>query len=750
MPIGSEILKQFYISYKTVSDLRGSKRLKTEMREVSTVSKRTGRDFKEMGKVVRRASTAFVAVTAAIGGTTFALAALAEKGDRFRQQMIGLVGLAPQTAAAFSRAATTIAATYGRTLEEVGAAFYSTTSAGYRGRQAEEIVVGAARGAAAGLGTVDEVTKLLTLSLSVFKDDGLKAADALDKLAAGARQANFDGNALGAVLPQIGVFAKGLGVDFGEVTGLVAAMSKQMESATVASTALQSLLRSLAAPTSIGLKALKDLGIELQVLRDVIERDGLLAGVELLDTAIENAVGLGAEYDITLRAIVERIESQTAFKVLAGDLETANKIVNESTGSVDTLGEALDPVLLSTDALRSNFKLLGSELGENFIPWIDAAARKLGDLAIWMNENEGFADRLIGAAFLSGQGGIIGSGRGQIGKEGAVDSFTQTRLKFKQGQLDELAEENKRQEEARKRFEEEDRLRREAEAERKRLRQASIARGQGWNIPAPPTSEMYGQGMAAVGRYLQGRGDMRSIRATLPMPPAAYGSTRAGMMDTGDQVVLTLEQMAEAGRRATDGLLGFGDHLANFFQNVGLGGVGRGLSTAISGIDSIRSGIGAFRGARQGLQNAGGLGGLLASQGPMIAIAGVTTAIFGFLKIRAKRREKREERRRQEQQRYHLETMRALNPYSHMRGQSLGNIGRYWSGGGFDDVFLGGGSTVPSEGPGLARMGGGQTMVQAPVSIMVNAGPGMDEQMIAHQVQQKLTAVFRQTAADFG
>ena len=114
------------------------------------------------------------------------------------------------------RQGTDISAKFGRNLNEVGQAFYSTTSAGYRSQEALDIVEGSAKGAATGLGSVAEVSKVLTLSLSVFKDDGLQAGQALDVLTAAARSANFEANALAGVLPELGLFAKGLGIDFAE------------------------------------------------------------------------------------------------------------------------------------------------------------------------------------------------------------------------------------------------------------------------------------------------------------------------------------------------------------------------------------------------------------------------------------------------------------------------------------------------------------------------------------------------------
>ena len=738
MPIGSETLKEFYIRYKTTSDLRGAKDTKRELKDVGTVSKRTGRDFRQLRQTMLRASRAFVTMGVAIGGTALAFGNLASKADVFRQQMVGLVGLAPKTATAFSKAATRIAATYGRTLEEVGRAFYATTSAGYRGQQAEGIVTGAARGAAAGLGTVDEVTKLLTLSLSVFKDDGLEAADALDKLAAGARQANFDGNALGAALPQLGLFAKGLGIDFGETTGLLAAMSKQIANAGEASTALQSLFRGLSAPSEQGRKALAGLGIEVQDLHDRIAEDGLLAGIQLLDGALKASVGTGAAYAAELQKILARVESQTAFKALIGDLETANKIIGEVTGSTGTLDEALGPVLQGTSELFNQFKLIGAELGEVLLPQIDALSRGLGRIAETMNENQPTI-RSFWSTLLNPWGSrgftnfrldkhLPSSHGGRFSKD--------ARDAFRQAQLDELAEENRRQAAASAALAQGGTL---VLGGTPIIPAAAAAGGGGTARRRPVIIPGSAVGAAGVSRFSVAGASVPGLRSA---SSAMIENRRIRVMQMQEQVA---QRLAYAGDRAVDSLLGFGDHLIRFFDAVGLRGVGSGIHTAVSTIDAVRSGIDAYDKTKETIKDIG-------KAGPVgIAIATAAVGIFAFLKIRSKRREKREQEQQRQQQRYHLETLRALNPYRSVRGQSLGNIGRYWSGGGFDDVYLGGGSTgPPGEGPGMASMGGGGTMVQAPVTITVNASPGMDEQMVAHQVQQKLTAVFRQTAADFG
>ncbi|MDE2725488.1 MAG: phage tail tape measure protein, partial [Gemmatimonadota bacterium] len=413
MPIsssGGERLKRFYVEYSTRSDTTDVKRLQAELVKLQGQTKRTEGKFERLGRRAGRLGNVMLGLSGALAGSAIGFGKLASRTDKFRQQMIGLVGLSPEVAGQFKAAGATIAATFGRDIDEVQSAFYSVTSAGYRSREALDIVERSAQGATAGLGTVAEVSKLLTLSLSVFKQDGLEAGDAMDKLAAGARQANFDGNALGAVLPQLGIFAKGLGVDFGETTGLMAAMSKQIGNAGEAATALQSLFRGLAAPSAQGRKALRDMGIEVQELHDLISEEGLIAGVEFLDQSIRDAVGSGAAYGETLQKVLARIESQTAFRALTSDVEGFSQIVAEVTGASGTLAESLDPVKMGTAEVMNQFKTLGSMVGEVLLPTIDRLGRRLADVQKWMAENADTVQGLAGFVFKVGIPALGGLG----------------------------------------------------------------------------------------------------------------------------------------------------------------------------------------------------------------------------------------------------------------------------------------------------------------------------------------------------
>ena len=735
MPIGSEKLKEFYVHYRTTSDLRGSRRIKGELRNVSRTSKRTKTDFVGLRKEAAKLGRGFLVLTTAAGGTALALGRLASRADVYRQQMEGLVGLAPKTAMAFSKAATDIAATYGKTLEEVGAAFYSTTSAGYRGQQAENIVLGSAQASAAGLGTVAEVAKLLTLSLSVFKDDGLEAAEALDKLAAGARQANFDGNALGAILPSLGLSSKQLSIDFGELTGLSAALSKQMANAGEAGTALESLLQTLIAPAEMGRKTLDKMGLSVQDLYNKIADEGLLAGLALLEQTMRDNTDTTAEYGAVLDKIITRKESKRAYAALIGDMEQARSIVAEVSGATGTLDEALKPVRQGTNELYRNLKIIGAELGEGFLPMIDRTSRSLGNMAQWLNKSGEGVKQLL-TAFVSGRA-LLGWG---ITPENLATPTNQptgsgvTPHGRTASNTPKPTNPNPR-------------------AYTFEWDQTSGAwRLKDKSVPAQVAADPVAAGRRVARprvRPIPVLGEQRFGVGSLA-PGDLHGREFDFRFKTWRLEREAAEEIAAASRRAADGLLNMGDQVAFFLNKVGLGGPASALRGAIGGIDAVRGGIGAFKDAKAHISKAGGIGSLLASNGPMIAVAGAATAIFGFLKIRAARREKREQRRRQEQVRMHYETLRALNPYSNMRGQSLGNIGRYWHGGGFENVFVGNTSGPPSAAPAFAPAGRASAQIQAPVNITVNPSPGMNEQDLARMVSRELGMVFRQTASDFG
>ncbi|MDE2698676.1 MAG: hypothetical protein OXI23_07400, partial [Gemmatimonadota bacterium] len=117
-----------------------------------------------------------------------------------------------------------------------------------------------------------------------------------------------------------------------------------------------------------------------------------------------------AAYGETLQKVLARIESQTAFRALASDVEGFGQIVSEVTGASGTLAESLDPVKMGTAEVMNQFKTLGVTVGEVLLPTIDRLGRRLADVQKWMAENADTVQGLAGFVFKVGIPALGGLG----------------------------------------------------------------------------------------------------------------------------------------------------------------------------------------------------------------------------------------------------------------------------------------------------------------------------------------------------
>ena len=781
--MAKETLKNFYIRYNTTADLKGTRQVKGELKDVQGESKKTGRSFKGFAKSAGTVATAVAAAGVAIGGLIAKFASLASEADKSRQQMIGLVGLSPQVAAMFSSEATKIASKYGQSVSGVGDAFYAVTSAGYRGAEAIQIVDAASKGALIGLGETDDIVKLLTLSLQVFKDDGLTASEALDQLAGAARAANADADALGGILPALGVHAKNLGIDFGETAALAAVMTKSVKDVGEIRTQLQGLFLSFNQASTV--KELENLGIPLQEFHDLIREDTLSA-LELLETTLRDKFGDTSEYGIALQKLFPRVQAKSAFQVLVGDLEGGKEIVDQVANSLGTTDDAMKSVMMGTAELREQFKTLQTTIGTAFLPMMDNLAKKMGETTDWFTSaDESAVEFRDSIDTLANSLENLTSVMFKLGKRWQM--FTKYSGASFIGQYTSFLALG-------------DYL--EGDFSRITGKPKGPAQTTPTGIPFVPFSP-----------FIEEESTPTTTTPTTPVVTSTARPIRAPITFTGTGsvgvretrafnlgsnnipsqlqeldwfrgIVLAsreAEFMAEALRQSTDALLDFGDELAGVLSNAGLGGAGRALSSVTGAFDTARSVGGAFKAAQRAVDTQGGIdnivSGALSSAGPLGIIAGGVTLIGGLFKTFSRRSEKRAKRQLEEQQRQSALLAASLNPYRGLRGQSLGDIGKYWTGGGFNSMMISG-STGRSESIGMreerlfhpigiiqtdpnslfpssvnTQMPSaftGSTKVEAPISITVNASPGMDESAVAREVQSKLTQQFRQTVADFG
>lgn len=178
------------------------------------------------------------------------------------------------------------AATFGSTSAAQAKAFYSIVSAGVKGttNQLKTLSV-ANKAAVAGLVDINTASRALVSSVNAYRTSGLTAEEASDKLFVSVREGQTTFGELADFLGNASSIANSAGVSFAELTGTVAALTKNGIETSKATIAMRSVLSALVNPTQEATETAKAFGLSLttivkdsggfaQALKLIAERTG--------------------------------------------------------------------------------------------------------------------------------------------------------------------------------------------------------------------------------------------------------------------------------------------------------------------------------------------------------------------------------------------------------------------------------------------------------------------------------------------
>jgi hypothetical protein len=165
--------------------------------------------------------------------------------------------------------------------------------------------------------------------VNAYGESTLSGAKAVDILAEAVRLGKLAPEELAASMGQVLPLASNLGVSFAEVGAAMAGMSKTGTDASTAATQLRQILATLAKPTGEANRALADMGLSAEGLREQIREKGLFSTLETLTDAFDG-----------------NIEATTA---VFGNIRALS-------GVLDLMGE-------SVDENRELFKLMTDDIG---------------------------------------------------------------------------------------------------------------------------------------------------------------------------------------------------------------------------------------------------------------------------------------------------------------------------------------------------------------------------------------------------
>ena len=316
-----------------------------------------GASFGGVGIAASLAATAVVAF-----GIKSLTAAAAVQSFTVRQQ--NLIGVTRAQAEATTAAA--------QGLDHLGISFaaategaYAIQSAGLRDAEALKALEAAAKGSAIGLGTIGEVARATTASLTSWGAAGETAVSVLDKILAAAQYGTAGASEYANQIGQIGPLAAELGVSLDASLGTIAALTKGNNSAALSTTQLRGVFVQLLRPAQSATKVLGDMGMSIESVRASIA-DDFIGGLINLRRQLE---ANGHE----LKDVFSDTEGLQAVLAITGD--RANDFaaaVDHVTNSEGKLDEA---VVRTSETLQHQWKMakaqMGTafaELGESLIP----------------------------------------------------------------------------------------------------------------------------------------------------------------------------------------------------------------------------------------------------------------------------------------------------------------------------------------------------------------------------------------------
>ena len=309
--------------------------------EIKSKMQGAAQAMKSVGRTMTQAVTLPIAAAAAEAARTGSAI------DSEFAKIEGLVGESRQALQGMRDDLFDISTATGIGPQELSQALFNVESAGFRGAEAISVLDASARAAAAGLGETREVADAVTSAVNAYGIDTLSAAEATDTLVATVREGKVQtdelANSIGRVLP----LASQMGVEFSEVGGTVAALTRIGANSRRAVTALNAALLQIQKGTPKTVEGLESMGLSLGQVEQMISDEGLLPTLQMLNERF-------AETDTKITDVFSNSRALRGVLGLIGkNAEQAEQIfqsMNEEVG-----GSTADAFAAADRTIRQNF-----------------------------------------------------------------------------------------------------------------------------------------------------------------------------------------------------------------------------------------------------------------------------------------------------------------------------------------------------------------------------------------------------------
>jgi len=348
------------------SFLAGNTAAQTALKKTGAETARTSSTLRQMGADLTRN------VSLPLAGVGVAATVMATRYEETFAQMQGLAGVPAKDVEKLKASVDSLSGSTARGPNELAQGLYFVASAGFQGAEAMSILETSAKASAAGLGETKVIADLTTSAMSAYAKDNLTAAQATDVLVAAVREGKAEpeemANALGRVIP----LAASLGVEFDQVAGATAAMTKSGLDTNEAVTALRGIMTQVAKPTDEAREALAELGINAEGLRRMIAEEGLLSALQFLGDGFEGNTEAAS-------ALFGDVRGLTGFLNLMGqEAASVTAVFDATANSTGNLNDAFK-VMSETEGFKAkqamaDLERAGIKVGDIMLPKVASAA----------------------------------------------------------------------------------------------------------------------------------------------------------------------------------------------------------------------------------------------------------------------------------------------------------------------------------------------------------------------------------------
>ena len=380
------ILETFVTEYLFRGDTKALDRIESRVQKTERTLSSAGAGMQKIG----------AALTVAAGATLMEFSQI-ELGFATIE---GLVGTSRTELEGYRDQMSEITDETGKSIKELTDGLFFIQSAGYKGSRGMEVLRVSAKASTAEIGDMATIADLVTGVINVYGEEMINAAQAGDQLVAAIREGKLEPQTLANALSMVLPFAGELNIEFHEVAGAMAAMSKQNIKASRGAAALRGIFGKLLKPTEMGRKALAEYGLTIEEVREAAGEHGLIHALGMVRTAFgenKEAVGKVFEdqeallgvYALTNRTMEDNIGITERVKDSQGDLDKAFKVVF---GTLDRQGKKT----------WSNFKDAMAQVGMEIAPDAQKMLDKINELIDSFQALDGETKKLVASGLALG------------------------------------------------------------------------------------------------------------------------------------------------------------------------------------------------------------------------------------------------------------------------------------------------------------------------------------------------------------